>query len=435
MEWLVVILLVALIVLTTLSLVRREGGGVSGADMAAVQVEAARREGELREALARAEASRASDQQQLAAFGAVSQQALAGQSQQFLQLAETRYGALANGTSTLLNQHSERIAAALDALGARLSSLERERSQATNSLESMVRELTQATQATRSEAARLHSALRDSRVRGTWGEVQLRRVLELAGLERHTDFVEQQSSVADGQTIRPDVVVGLPNGRSIVIDAKVPLDRYLEAANSDDPDAERQLLVEHARSLAGHVNALSNRNYTSGVDGAIDLVVLFLPGDAFLTAALDADPSLFETSATKGVVLTTPSSLLPLLRGIALGWRERRAEEEAAEIQRLGAELHERIANFLDGYAAVGARLNSAVESYNRSVGSVEGRMLVTARKLAEVGAGSTKKVPEMATVAALARTPTVPVLASGGSGGGDPDAEPGGELSLPSGE
>lgn len=402
---LLIVALLAVVVALLIALMLR-ATAAAGSD-----VDAMRREAELREALARAEAARASDAQQLAAFSSVSQQALAGQSQQLLQLAETRYGALSQHTDAVLGGHSQRVAEALDALGARLASLERERNEATTSLTAMVRELAVANRATRDETAQLRAALRDSRVRGAWGEVQLRRVLELSGLQRHVDFVEQSSTATDNGAIRPDVIVHLPNGRVVVIDAKAPLDRFLDAAAAEDPDTQSRLLAEHSRAVASHVSALASRRYSEHVDGAVDMVVLFVPGEPFLSAALDADAALFEAAASKGVVLTSPSSLLPLLRGIAVGWRERQAEEQAAEIQRLGAELHERIARFLDSYAAVGAKLNQATEAYNRSLGSVESRLLVTARKLADHGAGSPRQMPEVSEVLSIARTPSIRAL------------------------
>lgn len=352
--------------------------------------------------------------QQLAAFSHVSQQALAGQSQQLLQLAETRYGSLSQQTEAMLGSHNARVGEALDALGQRLASLERERSEATTSLTAMVRELAAANHATRDETAQLRAALRDSRVRGAWGEVQLRRVLELSGLQRHVDFVEQATTSTDGGLLRPDAVVHLPNDRTVVIDAKVPLDRFLEAAASDDPAAQRALLEAHARALSGHVHQLSQRRYSDHVAGAVDMVVLFVPGEPFLSAALDADPALFESAAAKGVVLTSPSSLLPLLRGIAVGWRERYADEQAAEIQRLGTELHERIGVFLDAYATVGARINAAADAYNKSLGSAESRLAVTARKLAEAGAGSRRATPATHEVVSVARTPVIALDGAG---------------------
>lgn len=375
-------------------------------------------------------------QRQLAVLGEASARALAGQSQQFLQLAETRYGALTDRTAQMLEGHSERIGEALASLADRLAALERERHEATGSLAAMVRELAAANRATRDETAQLRAALRDGRVRGAWGEVQLRRVLELSGMVRHVDFVEQSTTVGGDRTLRPDVVVHLPNGRCVVVDAKAPLDRYLEAHSTDDPDARRQLLAGHARAVASHVSALSSRRYNDHVDGAVDMVVAFLPGEPFLAAALDAEPALFETAAAKGVVLCTPTSLLMLLRAVALGWREHRAGEEAEEVRRLGAELHERIAVFLDSYAQVGRRIAQAAEAYNRSVGSAESRLVVTARRLADSGANSARTMPELAEVEVEVRDPRGEALP-----GPDPvaalcptpferDGEPGGEAS-----
>ena len=219
----------------------------------------------------------------------------------------------------------------------------------------------------------------------------MRRVLELAGLGRHADFVEQQSF--DGSRARPDVVVPLANGRCVVIDAKAPLDRFLEAVNCVDPAEQKRLMAEHAKAVAGHVNALAQRDYIAKVPGAVDMVLMFLPGDPYLAAALDADPTLFESSAAKGVHLVTPSSLVPVLRGIAVGWREHRAEQAAAEIQQLGIELHERIAVFAEHFATVGSRLDGAVEAYNKAAGSLESRVLVAARKFKELGAASDKEI------------------------------------------
>lgn len=356
----------------------------------------AEREARLREHLAAATAGRASDAQMLDAFRSVSQDALAAQGVQLVQLAEAKYGALHQNTDTVLAGHTKAVGDGLQTLAARLAALEKERNDASSALRAVVGELTVANRATQAEAAKLAAAMRDTRVRGAWGEVQLRRVLEMSGMARHADFAEQVSVGDRDSRGRPDVVVPLANGRCVVIDAKVPLDRYLEAVDAGDPDTERRLMVEHARAVAGHVSALASREYVDKVDGAVDMVLLFLPGDSFLAAALDADPALFEASAAKGVSLVTPTSLVPLLRGIALGWREHQAEQAAAEIQQLGIELYERIAVFAEHYEAVGSQLERTVEVFNRSVGSLERRVISTARKLAEHGAGSSRSLPEV---------------------------------------
>lgn len=313
--------------------------------------------------------------------------------EQLVMLAEAKYGALHERTDTVLQGHSRQVDDGLRSLGDRLAKLEQERQAATVELGSMVRSLSEANEATRSAAAGVANALRNNQTRGVWGEVQLRRVLELAGMERNVSFIEQQQFEGPDGRGRPDVVVPLANGRCVVIDSKVPLDRYLDAANTEDADRQAELLRSHARAVGSHVAALASRDYASKVDGAIDLILLFLPADPFLAAALDADPSLLESAARRNVHLVTPSSLLPVLRGIALGWRERRADEQAAEIHRLGVELHERFVAFANHYAKVGAQLDKAVRSYNDSVGSFETRAAVSVRRMAELGVDSTREL------------------------------------------
>lgn len=349
------------------------------------------------------------DDRLLDAVRAASAEAAAAQGaqlgEQLVQLAAARYGTLQERTDVVLEGHTRAVGEGLDRLAERLAQLERERSAATTEVSTLVKQLAVANEATRSETAALAAALRDNRARGVWGEVQLRRVLELAGMDRHADFIEQRGTSGAGGRGRPDVVVPLANGRCVVIDAKVPLDRYLDAVNATDPQRQSALLAEHAKAVELHVRALAAREYVAQVDGAVDLVLLFLPGDAFLAAALDGDPGLFERSAARNVHLVTPSSLVPVLRGIALGWQEQRASEAAAEIRELGKELHERIVKFAEHHAQVGAQLGKAVDAYNQSVGSLDGRLLVTARKLADHGAGSSKTLPSPATVDAVPRT------------------------------
>jgi DNA recombination protein RmuC len=287
----------------------------------------------------------------------------------------------------VIAEHAER-------LDARLAELERRRSAESTSLQQMVVDLRDVTVASRDETARLAGALTDTRVRGLWGETQLRRVVELAGMTSYCDFVEQRGVTAGERSGRPDVVVRLPNGRTIVIDAKAPLDRYLEAANCQDPSRREAAVRQHAAAVRAHVAQLDRRRYADLVGGAVDVVVMFLPGDAFLNAALDGDVTLLESSWGDGVVLATPSSLFALLRAVSIGWQERRMADEAAEIAKLGRELHERIGTFCDHYVKVGKALGRAVDAYNGSIGSLDARLLATARKLDEHGAGSRGELP-----------------------------------------
>lgn len=339
----------------------------------------------------------ASDEERIVrAVREASTSVLAAQGQQLVQLAEAKYGALQQHTDTVLQGHGRTVDQGLHRLAERLAGLEQERSSATTRLQTLVQELANATDATRTETARLAGAMTDTRVRGMWGEVQLRRALELAGLTRHVDFVEQRHVAGQGGAARPDVIVGLPHGRCVVIDAKVPLDAYLRAADATDAAIERDHQRAHAVAVDGHVTTLASREYATKVDASVDLVLMFLPGDAFLAAALDADPTMFERAAAKGVHLVTPTSLVPVLRGIALGWREHRAEQTAAEIHSLGVELHERLAVFAQHFDKVGAQLGRTVDAYNASVGSLERRIAPAARRLADHGAVSTRQVPDV---------------------------------------
>jgi DNA recombination protein RmuC len=276
------------------------------------------------------------------------------------------------------------LAEQAERLDRRLVALERTRVEDSSTLRQVVLDLRDVTLASREETARLSGALRDTKVRGLWGETQLRRVVELAGMTAHCDFVEQRGVSGDERAGRPDLVVRLPNGRNVVIDAKAPLDRYLQAVNCEDAEARRALLAEHAKAVRAHVVALSRRGYAELVDGSVDVVVLFLPGDSFLGAALDGDPTLLEAAWSLDIVLATPGSTFALLRTISAGWQERRVADEAAEIARLGRELRARIGVFVDHHARVGRQLARAVEAYNSSVGSLETRLLSTARKLDE---------------------------------------------------
>lgn len=379
-------------------------GMLVGAPLAALVVHQARsrRAAEqtalLRERLAAAEAAAFTDEQLLDAYRSVAGTTLAEQSEQLLQLAAARYQTLETTALGHWQTQGAQVVAQLEQQAARLRELESQRRSESAVLRSAVADLRQANEEVRSETRHLAGALRDNAVRGAWGEVQLRRVLEQAGMDRHADFVEQSgrgSGSHDPQERggRPDVVVHLPHGRSVVIDAKVPLDRYLDAANCEDGDRRSDLEAAHAKAVAGHVLALSRRNYDALVPGALDLVVMFLPGDAFLAAAVAAQPALVEESWSRGIVLASPSTLLGFLRGVALGWREQRIAEQAEEIARTGRELHERLSVFVGHLDKVGASLGRAVSAYNGAVGSLEARVVPQARRFDDLGAGSSRTV------------------------------------------
>lgn len=365
----------------------------------------------LRERVIAAESSVRTDEQLLDAYRSVAGATLQDQSAQLLDLAAARYQTLETTALGHWQTQGGQLVQQLEQQSAQLRELDAQRRSESAVLATAVADLRRSNDEIRSEARHLAGALRDNSVRGTWGEVQLRRVLEQAGMERHADFKEQGGlgTIAGAdRSGRPDVVVHLPDGRCVVIDAKAPLDRYLEAANCDDDLERTRLHGEHAKSVAGHVAALSKRDYQSLVDGALDLVVMFLPGDAYLAAAASAQPSLVEDAWSKGIVLASPSTLLGFLRGVALGWREQRVAEQAAEIARTGRELHDRLSVFAGHLDKVGINLGRAVGSYNSAVGSLESRVLPQARRFQDLGAGSGKDMGVLTTVDAGPRTLSV---------------------------
>lgn len=245
----------------------------------------------------------------------------------------------------------------------------------------------------RRETQQLSQALRAPAVRGQWGELQLRRVCELAGMLAHCDFEPQVTVRGDDGALRPDLVVRLPGDRRLVVDAKAPLSAYLEASAAPDERTRQARLSDHAAQVKAHVQTLGAKRYWAQFADAPDFVVLFLPGEAFFAAALEADPTLLESALGDRVLLATPTTLIALLKAAAYGWRQERVAAEAEQIALLGRELHERLSVFDDQLVELGRGLQRAVASYNRAVGSLESRVLVTARKLGE-RSGATAALP-----------------------------------------
>ena len=367
------------------------------------------RESVLREQLARAESVARTDAQLVEAVRSVSAATMAEQSEQLLRLGESRNAAIEQMSRVHWREQGDAVVGRLGEYAERLARLEEQRQGESAVLRQAMDELRRTNEEVRSEARSLASAMRDNKLRGAWGEMQLRRVLEQSGMEPHSDFLEQRG--VRGGSLRPDVVVRLPNDRCVVIDAKAPLDSFLRAANCDDPRERAHFLAEHARAVAGHVAALARRRYDEAVPGSVDFVVMFIPGDGYLSAAFEHRPGLFEEAAAQDVILASPSTLLAFLRGMATGWRERVVADEAEAIAALGRELHERVSVFAEHFVAVGSSLGRAVGSYNRALGSMETRLLVTARRFEAHAAGSRRELPTPEGIEDLPVAPTASEL------------------------
>lgn len=250
------------------------------------------------------------------------------------------------------------------------------------------------------ETIALSQALRVPNARGRWGELTLRRVAELAGMVPYCDFVEQESGPADnGRTLRPDMIVKLPGGRTLAVDAKAPLSGYLDAESAGDETARRAALGRHAQQLSRHVAQLSAREYWNAFDPAPDMVVLFLPGDHFLSAAFEHDPELLERALAKKVLLATPVTLVSVLKGVAYGWRQERLAKNAEDLRRIASEFYDRVRSFAEFYADSGRQLARTVEAYNRSVASWDSRMQPSLKRMRDLGVGGSADAPEPAPI------------------------------------
>ena len=269
--------------------------------------------------------------------------------------------------------------------------MEQERQQAYGSLTKHLESMALAQQSLQGETRNLVQALRRPEVRGQWGEMTLKRLAELAGMVEYCDFYQQEHLDTEDGRQRPDMIVRMPDGREIVVDVKTPLDAYLSAVEAPDDDSRRRYLESHARKVRERVNELAAKAYWSQFKRSPDFVVLFIPGDQFLSAALDIDRTLLEDALRNRVVLTTPTSFVALLRAVGYGWRQEVLAANAERIREVGEELYRRLATFAEHLARLGRGLDSAVEHYNRAVGSFESKVLPGARRFSELGVNSPK--------------------------------------------
>jgi DNA recombination protein RmuC len=321
----------------------------------------------------------------------------------FMNLANTQLDKYNEGARNEITGRHKEIEAVLDPIKAVMNQLkeehremEKRREGSYSALQKQIDMMLVSDREMRQETSQLVRALRSPNMRGSWGQLHLRRVVELAGLVNQCDFAEQFTATSSdtGKVIRPDLVVRLPGQRQIVVDSKTPLDAYLEAQETQDEHRQKLKLEEHASSLRKHIKDLSSKEYWKGIDYSPEYVILFLPAEAFFSAALQTDPTLIELGASHNVIVATPTTLIAILRAVAFGWKQEGLSKSAAEIAKLGGDLYDRLGLLTEYWNKVGKQLGSAVDSYNQSVSSLESRVLVSAKKLKEY-TGALKEIPE----------------------------------------
>lgn len=331
-------------------------------------------------------------------------EALRGNNEQFMQLAKTQFQQLQQDAKHDLDSRQKAVEnlvaplkESLEKVGTEVKTLEQARRQDVGTLTAHLKTVAESNDKLRLETGTLVTALRAPSVHGRWGEMQLKNAVESAGMLAYCDFTTQVTGHGDEDRIlRPDLVVRLPGGRTVVVDAKTPIQALLDAAQTEDAELRARRLADFARNVREHMAALKAKTYWKQFDSAPDFVVMFLPGESFFRAALEQDPSLLEQHASSGIILASPATLITMLRTIASSWREEQIADSARAVSELGRELYERLATMTDHLVTLGKRLDGSVQAYNQTVGSFERRVLVSARKFPDHGMSTNKELPEV---------------------------------------
>jgi DNA recombination protein RmuC len=368
-------------------------------------------EGERRAATERTAAFKSATEELSEKFKALSRDALKDNNQSFLELAHStlqKFQQSAKGDLELkqkaIDELVKPLKESLERVDGKIGEMEKARAGAYSELREQVKALATSQSQLQAETGNLVNALRAPHVRGRWGEIQLRRVVELAGMLQYCDFVEQETVVTSDGRIRPDVIIRLPGNRTIVIDAKVPFDAFYESISTRDDVIRSAKLRDHARLVRTHIGSLSKKSYWESVQPTPEFVLLFLPGETFYSAALEIDPKLIEDGVGQGVIIATPTTLIALLKAVSYGWRQEQMAANAQEVSKLGKDLYDRLRTFTNYFADIGRGLDRALDSYNKGVGSLEARVLVTARKFKERGAIAGEEIETLEPIDKLAR-------------------------------
>jgi DNA recombination protein RmuC len=345
------------------------------------------------------------------AFKALAADALKSNNSSFLQIAQETLKRFQSEAKGDLDARQKAVAdmvapvrESLSKVDAQIQQIEKDRVDAYSGLREQVQSLVTTQKELHSQTGNLVRALRTPNVRGRWGEIQLRRVVEIAGMLPYCDFTEQETVTGESGRLRPDLVVKLPGGKNVVVDAKTPLQAFLDAFETTDEEARRACLATHARQVRDHINTLSGKKYWEQFESTPEFVVMFLPGETFFSAALEQDTGLIEHGVLNKVIPASPTTLIALLKAINYGWNQDKLARNAQQISNLGKELHERLRKLAVHITGVGTNLDRAVEAYNQAIGSLENRVLVSARKFAELGASVAEDIPELEPIETTAR-------------------------------